>query len=295
MSSGAPAATVAFLGTGVMGAPMARSLARAGLYVAAWNRTAAKAQALAADGVRPAPSPAAAAAGAGALVTMLADASAIEAAVGGADGALAALGAGAVWMQMSTVGVPAAERLGALAAEHGVTYVDAPVLGSRAPAEAGELVILASGPEEASGRCAAVFDAVGRRTSWIGPAGAGSRLKVVVNAWLMSTTAALAETLALAEAIGVDPADFLDVTDRGAIAALYTGANAPAMAAREFPTNFPLELAAKDARLALEAAGDGAELLRVFGATHAQYARAVDQGHGADDWAAVIYAALAEG
>jgi 3-hydroxyisobutyrate dehydrogenase len=295
MSPPAPAATVAFLGTGVMGAPMARNLARAGLAVTAWNRTAAKAEALAGDGVRAAPTPADAAAGADVLVTMLADAGAIEAAAGGADGALAALDADAVWVQMSTVGAPGAERLGALAAEHGVTYVDAPVLGSRGPAEAGELVILASGPEDARGRCAAVFDAVGRRTAWIGPAGAGSRLKVVVNAWLMSTTAALAETLALAERIGVDPADFLDVTDRGAIGALYTSANAPAMAAREFPTNFPLELAAKDARLALEAAGDGAETLRVLAATHAQFASAVDQGHGADDWAAVIYAALAEG
>ena len=274
---------------------MARNLARAGFEVAAWNRTASKAHALSADGVRPAPSPAAASAGADVLVTMLSDAAAIEAALGGADAALGALDAGAIWVQMSTVGASAAERLGTLAAEHGVTYVDAPVLGSRGPAEAGELVILASGPGEARARCAALFDAVGRRTSWIGPAGAGSRLKVVVNAWLMSTTAALAETLALAETIGVDPADFLDVTDRGAVGALYTSANAPAMAARAFPTNFPLELAAKDARLALEAAGDGAEELRVFAATYAQFARAVDQGHGADDWAAVIYAALAEG
>jgi 3-hydroxyisobutyrate dehydrogenase len=281
---------IAWLGTGVMGAPMACNLARAGLDVTAWNRTAAKAEALAGDGVRPCATPAVAAAGAGILVTMLADGASTEASAGGPDGALAALDAGAVWIQMATVGVPAAERLTDLAAEHGVTYVDAPVLGSREPAENGDLVILASGPEDARQDCAVVFDALGQRTLWIGPAGAGSRLKVVVNGWLMSTTAALAETLALAESLGVDPAGFFDATGNGAIGALYTELNGPAMVSREFPRNFPLELAAKDARLALEAAGDRAGALRVLAATQEQYARAVEQGHGGDDWAAVIYA-----
>ena len=290
-SGEAGATTVAFLGTGVMGAPMARNLAREGLAVRAWNRTAAKAEALAGDGVRSCGTPAAAASGASVLVTMLADDPAIETAAGGPDGALAALEPGAIWIQMSTVGVPAAERLGALAAEHDVAYVDAPVLGSREPAERGELVVLASGPAAALRGCSAVFDAIGRRTMWIGAAGAGSRLKVVVNGWLMSTTAALAETLALAESLGVDPAGFFEATDNGAIGALYTELNGPAMVAREFPRNFPLALAAKDARLALEAAGDRAGALRVLAATREQYARAIELGHGEDDWAAVIHAA----
>jgi 3-hydroxyisobutyrate dehydrogenase len=285
--------TVALLGTGTMGAPMARNLARAGLPVLAWNRTPAKAEALAADGVRPAANPEAAATGADVLITMLADGPAIEAVLGGPDGALSALPEGAVWIQMSTVGVPAAERLAALAADRGVHFVDAPVLGSAKPAERGELTVMASGPEQVRERCAPVFDAVGARTVWVGPAGAGSRLKVVVNAWLMSTTAALAETIALAERLDVDPASFLDVTDRGAPCARYTDLNGPAMAEREFPLNFPLELATKDAALALEAAGDAADL-RVFAATHAQFTRAQELGHGRLDWAAVIYAASEE-
>jgi 3-hydroxyisobutyrate dehydrogenase len=281
--------TIAVLGTGTMGAPMARNLARAGLPVVAWNRTPAKAEALAADGVRPAATPEAAVAEADVLVTMLADGPAIEAVLGGPDGALAALPDGAVWIQMSTVGAPAADRLAVLAADHDVRFVDAPVLGSAEPARRGELTILASGPDEVRDRCAPVFDAVGARTIWLGPAGMGSRLKVVVNAWLMSTTAALAETIALAERLDVDPASFLDVTDRGAIGALYTDLNGPAMAERAFPLNFPLELATKDAALALEAAGDAADL-RVFAATHAQFARAEELGHGRRDWAAVILA-----
>jgi 3-hydroxyisobutyrate dehydrogenase len=285
--------TVAVLGTGTMGAPMARNLARAGLPVVAWNRTPAKAEALAQDGVRPAATADAAAAEADVLLTMLADGPVTEAVV--IDGALRALPDAAVWVQMSTVGVPAADRLATLAAEHGVPFVDAPVLGSAAPAERGELTVLASGPEEVRDRCAPVFDAVGARTVWLGPAGTGSRLKVVVNAWLMATTAALGETIALAERLDVDPASFLDITNRGAPCALYTDLNGPAMAGRTFPLNFPLEHATKDAALALEAAGEAAAQLRVFAATHAQFARAEQLGHGREDWAAVIYASEAHG
>jgi 3-hydroxyisobutyrate dehydrogenase len=281
--------TVALLGTGTMGAPMARNLARSGLSVAAWNRTPAKAEPLAADGVQTADTPEAAAADADVLVTMFADGPVTEAVLGGPDGALAALPAGAVWIQMGTVGAPAADRLAGLAADHDVRFVDAPVLGSAAPAQRGELTILASGPEDVRDRCAPVFDAVGARTFWLGPAGTGSRLKVVVNAWLMSTTAALAETIALAERLEVDPESFLEVTNRGAIGALYTDLNGPAMAERAFPLNFPLEHATKDAALALEAAGDAADL-QVFAATHAQFARAMELGHGRRDWAAVILA-----
>jgi 3-hydroxyisobutyrate dehydrogenase len=292
-NSAAALPAVALLGTGTMGAPMARNLASAGLPVVAWNRTPAKAEALTAEGVQTAGTPRAAAAEADVLVTMLADGPAIEAVVGGPDGALDSLLDGAIWIQMSTVGAAAAVRLAALAADHGVGFVDAPVLGSADPAERGELIVLASGPDEARDRCDPVFDAVGTRVFWLGPAGVGSRLKVVVNAWLMATTAALAETVALAEKLEVDPAQFLEVTDQGAIGALYTESNGPAMAERSFPLNFPLELATKDAALALEAAAEDADL-RVFTATHTQFARAEELGHGRRDWAAVICAALGE-
>jgi 3-hydroxyisobutyrate dehydrogenase len=109
----------------------------------------------------------------------------------------------------------------------------------------------------------------------------------------MSTTAALAESVALAEQLGVDPEALLDVTGRGAIGALYTDLNGTAMAQREFPLRFPLALAYKDAALAVEAAADP-ERLAVLAATRAQFARAVELGHGARDWAAVVHAALAD-
>lgn len=292
MPAPASKGTVAVLGTGTMGAPMARNLARAELPVIAWNRTTEKAEALAADGVRVAAGPREAIAEAAVLVTMLADGPAIESALK-ADDALAAALAGATWIQMSTVGAAGADRLAALAAEHGVEFVDAPVLGSSEPAVRGELVILASGPEEARERCAPIFEALGSRSVWLGPAGAGSRLKVVVNAWLMAMTAALAETLALGEKLGVNPEWFFDVTDRGAMAGLYTELNGPAMVAREFPVNFPLELATKDTALALEAGGDEATLL-VLEATQRQFERAEELGLGKSDWAAVIEAAAGD-
>jgi 3-hydroxyisobutyrate dehydrogenase len=285
--------TVAVLGTGTMGAPMALNLARAGFGVVAWNRTPEKAEALAAEGIRVAGAPEAALEEADLLITMLADGPTIEAVLGGPGGALRALGQDALWIQMSTVGPAAATRLAALAADHGVGFVDAPVLGSYEPAVRGELIILASGPDDVRERCASAFEALGSRTFWLGPAGEGSRLKVVVNAWLMAMTAALAETLALAEELDVDPSQFFEVTEEGAMAALYTELNWPAMVERDFPLNFPLALATKDTALALDAAGEGPDL-RVLEATRQQFERAEELGHGQSDWAAVIYAAASE-
>jgi len=286
-----PGQTVAVLGTGTMGAPMARNLARADLRVVAWNRTPEKAEALAADGVEVAATPHEAVADADLLITMLADGPTIESVLSG--GALAATRDDAAWIQMSTVGAAGAGRLAELAGASGIEFVDAPVLGSAEPAAKGELVILASGPDDARERCAPAFEALGSRTVWLGPAGAGSRLKVMVNAWLMAMTATLAETLALGEKLGVDPEWFFDVTDRGAMAGLYTELNGPAMVARDFPLNFPLALATKDTALALEAAGESASL-RVLEATRQQFQRAEDLGLGASDWAAVIRAAAGD-
>src|SRR3712207_156594 len=142
-------AKVALLGTGIMGAAMARNLLKAGLEVRAWNRSPEKAQPLADEGATVSEDPEEAARGADFLLTMLPEADVIEDIVG--NGVLPALAEGAVWLQMSTVGEGGNERLARIAAEGGVAYVDAPVLGTKAPAEQGQLIVLASGPEEARG------------------------------------------------------------------------------------------------------------------------------------------------
>jgi 3-hydroxyisobutyrate dehydrogenase len=201
---------IAVLGTGKMGAPIASNLARAGFPVSVWNRTPARAKPLVDDGARLASSPAEAAEGADVVLTMLADGDAVAHAMSESEGALEALRSGLVWIQMATVGVEWTERFASLAAEHDVEFVDAPVSGSDGPAQEGKLIVLASGREEVRARVQPVFDAVGRKTRWLGPAGKGTRLKLVLNDWLASLTEGVAETIALTEALGLDPHLFIE-------------------------------------------------------------------------------------
>src|SRR5919197_4436412 len=135
---------------------------------------------------------------------MLTDGSAVEQ-VMTEDGALEGMREHAIWLQASTVGIAATERLSALADRAGVSFVDAPVLGTKQPAEQGALVVLASGPDEARGICEPIWDVIGSRTIWLGEAGAGTRLKLAVNNWLVCLVENLAETIAFAERIGISP------------------------------------------------------------------------------------------
>src|SRR5215207_684394 len=268
-------ATVAVLGTGIMGAAMARNLLWVGMEVRAWNRTREKAEPLAEDGAKVTDTPA--------------DAGAVEEAVGG--DVLPALAEDGVWLQMSTVGTEWSDRLEKLAAERGVAYVDAPVLGTKQPAEQGALLVLASGPEEVRERSQPVFDAVGSKTLWLGPAGAGSRLKLVVNNWIVGLIGVLAETTALAEATGVDPSRFLEVIEGGPLGLPYAQIKGKMMIEEEFPTSFSLRLARKDAALVLEAAEKEGLRLAVAEADAARFDEALDAGHGEEDMAAVYHAA----
>ena len=276
---------VAVLGTGIMGAPMARNLAAAGHDVRAWNRSPEKAQGL--DGVEPAATIADAVRDAEIVVTMLSDADAVEAVVEDA------LVDGAVLVQTSTIGPEATARVAERAAAAGVPFVDAPVLGTKGPAEQGKLIVLASGPEDVRERVEPVFEAIGSKTLWLGEAGAGSRLKLVVNTWLVSLTEGLAEAIALAEALDLDPQTFLDVIDGGPMGPPYASMKGKLMIERDFPPSFPLDLALKDARLALAAAEEKGLRLGALEAIVEQMARAVEAGHGREDMAATIYASRA--
>ncbi len=281
--------TVAVLGTGTMGAPMARNLARAGFDVRAWNRTRAKAEPLAADGIEVHDEAAEAATGAEIVLTILSAGDAVRATMVD-EGVLEAMAGDAVWIQSSTVGIDAAQELGELAAQRDVTYVDAPVLGTRQPAEEGKLTVVASGPEAARDRCGPVFDVIGSRTIWLGPAGAGSRMKLVVNAWLLALVEGLAESIVLAEGIGIDPAQFLDVIDGGPMGPPYAKLKGTMMIEESFEPAFGLALAAKDARLVSEAAASvGLDLpLPRLVAEHME--RVIAAGHGEEDMAAVVRA-----
>src|SRR4051794_10595543 len=182
---------ITFLGTGIMGAPMARHLAQTGNEVTVWNRTADKARPLAEHGASVAEDPAAAMAGAEVVVTMLTDGEAGEDVM---REAAPAAPDGTIWWQASTVGLSGSEALAALAEEHGLIYVDAPVLGTRAPAEEGALVVLASGDDAALERLAPLFDAVGSKTIRLGAAGAGTPLQLVMKHPGLAGDRAIAQT-----------------------------------------------------------------------------------------------------
>ncbi|TNC27068.1 NAD(P)-dependent oxidoreductase [Amycolatopsis alkalitolerans] len=274
--------TVAVLGTGIMGAPMATNLAAAGFKVRAWNRTRAKAEPLAGRGVEIADTPHDAVAGADFVLTMLPDGTIVH------EVMASARPGGAVWLQMGTVGLDWTVKLAALAAESGIPFVDAPVLGTKQPAEQGKLTVLASGPEELKDRCAPVFDAIGGRTIWVGPAGAGSKLKLVANAWVLALTNGTAESVRLAGQLGLDPKLFLDAISGGALDSPYAHAKGGAMISGELSLSFATSLAAKDAQLVLDAAGGEIDLGGVRAAlTHLK--AAIDAGHGDEDMAALYY------
>ena len=283
---------VAVLGTGIMGAAMARNLLSNDMEVRAWNRSREKAEPLKEDGAEVVDSPADAARGADFLLTMLADADAIEDAV--SDGALPALVEDGVWLQMSTVGEGGNERLLGLAADHGVAYVDAPVLGTKQPAEQGQLVVLASGPEEVRERSEQVFGALGSKTVWLGEAGEGSRLKLVVNNWIVGILGVLAETVAFANTIGVDPAKFLETIEGGPLGLPYAQIKGNMMIEEDFPTSFSANLARKDAGLVLDAAEAHDQRMRITESVAARFDEAIRAGHGEEDLAAVYRAARPE-
>ncbi|MGV9426723.1 NAD(P)-dependent oxidoreductase [Streptomyces sp. NPDC003656] len=287
--------TVAVLGTGIMGAAMARNLARAGLGVRAWNRTRAKAEPLAADGVRVTGTPADAVEGADVVLTMLYDGGTVLDVM---REAVPALRPGTVWAQCTTAGTELTGELAAFAREHDLLFYDAPVLGTREPAEAGALTVLAAGPEEGRATLAPVFDAVGSRTVWTGEDGAeasASRLKLVANDWVLAVTAATGEVLALAQALGVDPQSFFSLIEGGPLDMGYLRAkSALVLDGRLTPASFAVATAEKDARLILAAAERGGVRLDLAEATAERFARAGAQGHGGEDMAAAYFASFGE-
>lgn len=284
----------AVLGTGIMGAAMARRLLASGMAVNVWNRTRARAEPLAASGARVADTAREAAQECDVILTMLADGPAVEAAALGPDGFLKGARRGSVWLQTSTVGLEPCRRLAELAGEHGLTYVDAPVLGTKAPAEKGELLVLASGPDAVREELEPVLGAIGKKTLWLGPAGEGSRLKLVINDWLLGMVAALAETLAFARAIGADPERFLEAIDGGPIGPAYAQIKGRAMLRGSYEPSFPLSLALKDARLVLAAAEERGFDAGVTRLVSEWLERAEQLGRGSEDMAAVFEAIRAD-
>jgi 3-hydroxyisobutyrate dehydrogenase len=273
---------VAVLGTGIMGSAMARNFVRAGLHTTVWDRSAPATEALATAGVAVASSPAEAVRDAQVVVTMLPTFDVVNSVV--FDGAVPqAFSKGAVWAQMGTIGISATADIVRRLAEvrPDVMFVDAPVSGSKGPAESGQLLILASGPPEAVAALSPAFSAIGRKTVWLGPAGQGSRMKLVVNAYMSILIEGVAEALELADRLGLDPAELSDAIEGGPLDAPIADAKLHKMERGDFAPEFPLEWALKDVDLAIASAqGDTLPLLT---ALSQQWRAAVDAGHGRED------------
>lgn len=284
--------TIAFLGTGTMGLPMARNLAEAGFQLRAWNRSSERASPLAEYGVDVLKDPAETARGAELVITMLSDTDPVletaERAFGDVDGS-------PLWVQMSTIGISGTERCTELARRAGVTLVDAPVLGTREPAEQAKLIILASGSDAARDRCQPAFDALGQRTLWLGDAGTGTRAKVATNSWVVGVVGVLAETITLFEALDVDPERFFESIDGGPLDLPYARLKGAAMMKHSFDDPaFKLALARKDAELILEAASGVGLELPIMQAVAERLRHSEADGHGAEDMAATYWASAPE-
>jgi 3-hydroxyisobutyrate dehydrogenase len=283
----------AFLGVGAMGHGMATSALRAGIPTIVWNREPEATRDLAELGADVAETAADAARRADFVVTMVTDADAVIS-IARDQGMLAALAPGTIWVQMSTIGVAGIERVAALvdAERPDVILLDAPVSGSKVPAEQGKLTIFASGPEEIRSRVDPLFEALGQRTIWVGAVGAGSRLKLVNNTWLAFTSEAVASSIALARRLGLGTETVVGALDGSTLVSPWQAAKLQRIAKDDYSTQFGLSLALKDVHLALQAADDGR--FAALASLADEWQQAVDDGLGDQDLT-VMTRALEEG
>lgn len=276
---------VCVLGLGTMGAAMARRLLGADLPVTVWNRSAGRADPFRDTPARVADDPEDAVVDADVVLTMLFDGAAVRSVM---DLALPRMARGAVWMQSSTVGVAATDQFADAATAAGVVYVDAPVLGTKGPAELGKLTALVAGPPAAVERLAPVLDAVATKTVRVGDAAPlASGLKLAMNAWIATLTAGIAQSLTLARTLGVEPHLVLEALSGSGPDSPYAQLKGTAMLDGSFDPQFELAGLLKDLRLVRQAVPHPSPLLDVLEQT---YASAADRGAADLDIAAVIRA-----
>ena len=281
--SGVASGRVGLLGTGLMGTAMANRLLNQGVEVMAWDREPDHLKPLAERGAVVAGTAGEVVSSAQAVITMLPTAEVVLAVI---EPLLEEWPEGVVWLQMSSVGAAEADRIVELAAAHGVTVFDAPVSGSTHPAEEGQLTILASGPESARERVQPVLEALGSRVQWVGEAGAGSRLKLAANHWMIAMVVALAESMHLCQLMGLAEQQFVTLLDGGPLGSSYGIEKLGEMQRHEYPAGFPVRLALKDLKLVREVASSSGVELPLLDAVLERIGD-VENTHANDDLAAV--------
>ncbi|MGA1811433.1 NAD(P)-dependent oxidoreductase [Frondihabitans sp. 4ASC-45] len=276
---------VTVLGLGIMGQGVAATLLREGFDVTVWNRSPDKASDLQAAGASVAGTPREAVSDADVILSILFDADSVLTVF---DEASSAVRDGAVWVQASTIGIDGTRRVTRAAEAKGVSLIEAMMLGTKVPAEKGALVMLAAGDAGLIEKASPVLEAMGSKTVVAGQSvGDGSALKLAANAWIASITAATAQSIALAEALGLDGDLFLQAIDGGASDTPYAHTKGATMLAHDYPAQFALDGLRKDVGLITEAASGAGVDVGLLTALSAVYAKASESGHGGDDIAAV--------
>jgi 3-hydroxyisobutyrate dehydrogenase len=262
---------------------MAQRLLDQGIEVLAWDRNPEQVAALVERGAKRGDEPAEVVRGADVVITMLPTAPIVLDVV---EPLLEDWPEATIWLQMSSVGAAEADQLVEIAQAHHVLLVDAPVSGSTHPAEEGELTILASGPGSSRAAVEPVFEVLGSRVLWVGEAGMGSRLKMAANHWMIAMTAALAESMHLCEAMGLDQRQFVDLLDGGPLGSAYGLMKLKEMLAHDYPVGFPVRLALKDLELVREVEQSSNAAMPLLDVVYERFLTA-DEDHADEDLAAV--------
>jgi 3-hydroxyisobutyrate dehydrogenase len=261
---------------------MASSAVRNGISTVVWNRELTVARQMADQGAEVAASVVDAVKGVDVVITMVTDTEAVRS-IAVDLGMLEALRPGAVWAQMSTIGVKGTTAVSSIVEKErsDVLFLDAPVSGSKVPAEQGKLVVFASGSEQARPIVEPVFDAIGQRTVWLGPIGAGSRMKLVNNTLLAFSAEGVANSFALALRLGLDARTVLGAFEGGPLISPWSAGKMARIAGNDYSPEFPLALALKDVHLALEEADQ--ERFAVLASLAREWDHLVNQGLGSED------------
>jgi 2-hydroxy-3-oxopropionate reductase len=279
-----------FIGLGIMGSAMAKNLLKAGFQVTVWNRSPEKARDLAALGATSAETPRAVVEACSVTFAMLADPAAAEAVCFGKDGVLDGIGTGKGYVDMSTVDAATAQKIGTAVAARGGRFLEAPVSGSKKPAEEGTLIILAAGDRPLYDDALPAFEKMGKKVLYLGEVGNGANMKLVVNMVMGGMMAIFCEGLALGEKAGLAGADILDVIDAGAMANPMFRLKGGLIGRDDFTVAFPLRHMQKDLRLAVALGDQAGQPLFSAAAANEAFKRAREMGLGDKDFSALAKA-----
>jgi len=279
---------IGFIGTGLMGKPMARNLLRAGFPVAAFNRTRAKAEELASEGARIVDSPREAARDADVVITIVSDTPDVEAVILGDEGVIHGARPGAVVIDMSTISPAVTRRIAADLAARGIAMLDAPVSGGVTGAIEGTLSIMAGGRREVFERCRPVLEAMGKRLVYCGGHGQGQMVKLCNQIAIASNLLAAAEAVVFARKAGIDPSTMIEAVGAGAAGSWVINVLGPKMAAHDFAPGFMVRLQQKDLRLVMQAASEMSVSLPGAALVHQLFAAVEAEGRGDEGTQALV-------